>query len=264
MGAIKQRTYAALSIMDIPPEVRSEKSRMWNDHFLNRGELRGRVIQLNIALYARLAAKLKNYDQSVIDRWKEILGIDLDAAMITIERGYASPSEKLVTPQYLASILSPVMDTILSAFVNSDLYSDPRTKMNMFIEGIQMSVSYARGSRWNVVKSFFVENYAEIGADISTDQLSLISLAWKTFLAVLKDAKLHYVSRRTIFESKDRVTVYSYPRLTQHVIEKLYNQKLCEISLTEVKNVGRTFLGCTASGKGTAYLRLPLQLDDFT
>jgi len=225
-GSVASLAISNISMLAIPMEIRGERQRTWDEHFLNRSELRARILQLVVSLYARLAAVTENQPVEVQEKWLDIVGVDLDATMITIERGYASPDQLVVTKEYLKSVLRPVMAAALNAFVDNSFYSDPKTKFKFFVEAVQTSISFARRSRLEVIKAFFKENVSELPS-IWSDPLALIGIAAKSVVNIFKDERLHYESRRPLFNSEERVEVESYPRLTQHVIQALFKELNC-------------------------------------
>src|SRR6185312_15790931 len=136
--------------------------------------------------------------------WNQVIGYNLDAVLLTIETGYARPEIREVTKEYLSSVLEPIVQTILNAYVLSPFYLGIDKKMRIFREAIELSIRHMRRARLGVALPYLSENAVELGTGL-LDPLSYFKLGAEVVLSLCSSQKLHYKSVRAPFQSDKKI-----------------------------------------------------------
>lgn len=237
--AIADRIITNVGVMNIPPTILSPNRRQWNNHFLNREELRARVMQLIVALYARLFVNAQ--PENIKNYWNTVIGYDLDGILLAIESGYARPEHREVTKAYLRSILEPIVHTVLNAYVLSPLDLGVDLKMRIFQYAVKLSNSHLGRARMGVVIPYLRNNVLEIGAGI-LDPLKYIAIGVGVLRSLINSQKLHYESERPLYQQGDKIKVTTYPRLTKQTIKDIMKNIDCQALLaTHIATVETRF-----------------------
>lgn len=223
--AITDQIISSIAILNIPAAIPAPNRRSWDDHFLDREELRARVMQLIVALYARLF--VNDQPEAVKTQWKYIIGFDMDAILLTIERGYADPGQKLVTTGYLHSILEPIVQTVLNAYVLSPLYPGAQEKLRIFKDAMDLSVNHMFKMRLGIIRPYVSENGIELVTNL-LNPLDYISIGVRTVLSIVDSRKLHFKSERAPFQQGEQIEVNTYPRLTEYTLKNIFKKIDCE------------------------------------